>query len=99
MRLLPTRAVSALLHGLKTLHVARAHTEQTGDRSRHNHTNIKDQLAIQNAWSRSYFGAAPQITHPFWLYRRDARPIGVYVLAAPPCGVHKRSIAARPMCP
>jgi hypothetical protein len=50
-------------------------------------------------WSRSYFDAASQITHLFWLYRPGARPIGVYVLAAPPCGVHKRSIAALPMYP
>jgi hypothetical protein len=40
-------------------------------------------------WSRSYFDAASQITRLFWLYRPGARPIGVYVLAAPPCGVHK----------
>src|SRR5258707_7485398 len=50
-------------------------------------------------WSRSYFDAASQITHLLWLYRPGARPIGVYVLAAPACGVHKRSIAALPMYP
>ena len=32
-------------------------------------------------------------------YRPGARPIGVYVLATPPCGVHKRSISALPMYP
>jgi hypothetical protein len=46
-----------------------------------------------------YFGAASQITYLFWLYRPSARPVGVYVLAAPPCGVHKRLIAALPMYP
>jgi hypothetical protein len=49
--------------------------------------------------AEAYFDAASQITHPFWLYRPGARPIGAYVLAAPPCGVHKRPIAAPPMYP
>jgi hypothetical protein len=40
-----------------------------------------------------------QITHLFWLCWPGVRPIGVYVLAEPPCGVHKRSIAAPPMYP
>jgi hypothetical protein len=54
---------------------------------------------LTHSWSRDYFDATSQITHLFWLYRPGARPIGGYVLATPPCGVHKRSIAAPPMYP
>ena len=65
-------------------------------------TSVKCQwqtFRLTRGWSRSYFDAASQITHLFWLYWPGARPIGVYVLATPPCGVHKGSIAALPMYP